>query len=166
MNIPFRSALIASLLALSSICASAQTATPFAATLQTAANGDLVLHWPGETDQHYRVEASADLQNWTALPTVYTGGGSEMETIVRAAGTSDPARQFWRVVTIDPSALIATGADGKVSLTWGAVAGATTYNIKRGPHGGPYRGSALRWYRISTTPLSPTARHTTTSSPP
>jgi hypothetical protein len=117
---------------------SAPAQTAFHASLQTASSGDLVIRWPGQADQRYRVESSPDLQSWTALPTIFAGSGGDLETIVRAAGTGDPARQFWRVVTIDPNALVATGSDGKVALTWGEVAGATTYNIKRGPHGGPY----------------------------
>ena len=110
----------------------------FDASLQTATNGDLVLHWTGQNGLRYRVESSADLQSWTALPATLTGTGGPLETTVRAAGTTDPARQFWRVVALDSDALTATGGDGRVALTWGAVTGATTYNIKRGPHGGPY----------------------------
>ncbi|MBK8475781.1 MAG: PKD domain-containing protein [Opitutaceae bacterium] len=95
-----RTAALACLLA--SLCgaASAQTATPFSATLQSE-SGALVLRWPSDSGQHYHVESSPDLTTWTAEPGDFTGTGVELTSVVRPAGAVDPTRQFWRVVAED-----------------------------------------------------------------
>jgi hypothetical protein len=100
-------ALVASLLALASGVVSAQPA--FNATIQTE-SGALVLHWPSQIGQRYRIESSPDLTNWTTLPGSLAGTGGELTSTVRPAGVTDPARQFWRV-----SATTNTGIDAPLS---------------------------------------------------
>ncbi len=78
--------------------APAQTTPLFSASLQRDGDGALSLHWPSQTGQSYHIESSPDLVTWTADPSHIAGDGSELASVVRPAGTVDPARQFWRVV--------------------------------------------------------------------
>jgi hypothetical protein len=132
--IALRAGLLACLLALPLWAA---TELPFNASLQNDASGNLVLRWPGLAGKHYRIEVSSNLTVWTAVPGEFTGAGAELTSVVRPAGTVNPAKQFWRVVAVD-GGIVADGGDGRVELTWATVPGATGYTIKRGPHGGPY----------------------------
>ncbi len=106
---------LASLVTLTGGLASAQPTAFFAATIRTAAGGALVLQWPSESGQHHHIESSPDLTTWTAEPGSFTGTGAELTSSVRAAGTVDPARQFWRV-----------GADDAPPINLSLVAHRTT----------------------------------------
>ncbi len=133
-----RAALTVGLLALSAAIAPAQTAAPFSSTLAPDSAGNLLLHWPGSDNTLYQIESSPDLRTWTTRPGVIAGTDGEFSTLVRAAGTLDPTRQFWRVSAVDAAAVVATGGDRKVALTWKIVPGTSFYRIKRGLPGGPY----------------------------
>ncbi len=121
MNFPrslFRAGLFAGLLALFCGLVSAQPAAPFAATIEDD-GGALVLHWPSQTGQHYSIEASPDLITWNAIPGTIAGTGAELVSVVRPAGTINPARQFWRVVAT-PDAGIAVSSTTPVFQNTGA----------------------------------------------
>jgi hypothetical protein len=62
---------------------------------------NLVLSWSGVAGKRYRVESSANLVNWSALPGEYIGYGSIISTVVRPVGTVATARQYWRVIVFD-----------------------------------------------------------------
>ena len=66
-----------------------------------AGAGSVALRWAGVAGKQYHLEASADLVTWTALPTVYAGGGADLNAVVQSAGAGEPARKFWRVVVAD-----------------------------------------------------------------
>ena len=78
------------------------------ATTKRDASGNLVLGWTGEAGKHYRIESSADLSAWTAIPGDYTGAGAALSVIVCPAGTVTGPRQFWRVAAFD----VDTDGDG------------------------------------------------------
>lgn len=133
-----RTGLAVVILALVVPAAAAQTSATFTAAVQPDSAGNLLLHWPGADKKLYRIESSPDLKNWTTRPGVIAGTEGEFSTVVRATGTTDPSRQFWRVTADDAAAVVAIGGDHQVSLTWKIVAGTSFYRIKRGPSGGPY----------------------------
>jgi aryl-phospho-beta-D-glucosidase BglC (GH1 family) len=71
------------------------------ATVERDASGNLVVRWPSIAGKQYYIESSADLHDWTPLAGDYTGTGSALAAIVRAAGTGTDARAFWHVVAFD-----------------------------------------------------------------
>lgn len=60
-------------------------------------------------------------------------GGGESTNSAPASVTTPTA-----LVPAAPTAVTATPTDTQIILNWSAVAGAMSYNVKRGPNGGPY----------------------------
>ncbi len=73
----------------------------FTGTMQSGTGGALALKWFGQRGKEYRIEASADLQTWTAFSGPFIGTGAEMSQPVQAAGAAATARRYWRVTVQD-----------------------------------------------------------------
>ena len=84
----------------------------FTAAMTIDGAGSVALRWAGVAGKQYHLEASDDLVTWTALPTVYAGGGADLNAVVQNAGAGEPARKFWRVVVAD------TDTDGDSLNDW------------------------------------------------
>ncbi len=68
--------------------------------------------------------------------TAINGGGESGNST--AANVTTPTA----LVPAAPSTVTATPTDAQIILNWSAVAGATSYNVKRGPNGGPFTNVA------------------------
>ncbi len=64
--------------------------------------------------------------------TAINGGGESANS--SAASVTTPTS----LLPAAPSTVIASATDTQIVVNWSAVAGATSYNVKRGPSGGPY----------------------------
>lgn len=100
----------------------AQTPSPFAATLVSDTGGNLVLSWPTTTGQHYRIESSADLVNWSDLAGPVSGTGGELSAVVHPAGSATTARKFWRVISANDSGVSVPSSISVLQNTGAAVA--------------------------------------------
>lgn len=66
---------------------------------ETDASGNLHLRWTGVSGLRYRIDSSTDLATWTLGTSLFTADQSSR--MVRAAGATPRARQFWRVTALD-----------------------------------------------------------------
>ncbi len=73
----------------------------FTGTLQSGTGGALALKWLSQRGKEYRIEASADLQLWTAFSGPFIGTGVELSQPVQAAGAAVSTRRYWRVAVQD-----------------------------------------------------------------
>jgi cellulose 1,4-beta-cellobiosidase len=74
------------------------------------------------------------------IPEVMKGLGEGIRSFKEGvSGAEKAATQAPSTAVAAPSGLTAKSGSGEVALNWGAVAGVTTYNVKRsGTSGGPY----------------------------
>ena len=84
------------------------------------ATGNLVLHWPGVTGSHYRVESSSNLLDWAWSPADLLGAGTDLGNVVHSNGVAEN-RKFWRVVTYDVNAIMAPASIGLFNNTLASV---------------------------------------------
>lgn len=72
------------------------------------------------------------------IPEVMKGLGEGIRSFKEGVSGAEKAQAPSTAVAA-PGGLIAKSGSGQVALNWGAVAGVTTYNVKRsGTSGGPY----------------------------
>ncbi len=83
-----------------------RTSRLIASAPETDASGNTLLRWSGVAGKHYRIDSSTDLATWTLGAELLTAAQSPR--LVRAAGATPRASQFWRVAALDTD----TDADG------------------------------------------------------
>jgi TatA/E family protein of Tat protein translocase len=73
------------------------------------------------------------------IPEVMKGLGEGIRSFKEGVSGAEKAAQAPSTAVAAPSGLTAKSGSGQVALSWGAVAGVSTYNVKRsGTSGGPY----------------------------
>ena len=135
-------------------------AAPTGVTVKSSGAGSLVLSWAQDAGANdYEVfegtatEAEGNLPILTGIigTTVtinsLTPGQQPVFSVyaMNAGGTSAPSSQVTGTVAPGvPSAVVATAGNGSVSLSWSAVAGASTYEVFEGTTSGQERAQAVK----------------------
>ena len=112
------------------------------------------LTWENAYATSFQIQVSPDATNWTSIYTTATGTGGTNDLTglsgtgryVRMYGTVRKTVYGYSIYEFEvygnifvPTNLTATAGNQQVALSWNAVPGATTYNVKRSTtNGGPY----------------------------
>jgi cellulose 1,4-beta-cellobiosidase len=123
--------------------------------LQATVNINRVrIYWENSYATSYQIQVSSDATNWTSIYSTTTGTGG-VQDLTGLSGTGRYARMYGTVRKLQygyslyefevygnifvPTNLTATAGNQQVSLSWNAVPGATSYNVKGSTtSGGPY----------------------------
>ena len=123
--------------------------------LQATVNLNRVrIYWENSYATSYQIQVSSDATNWTSIYSTTTGTGG-VQDLTGLSGTGRYVRMYGTVRKLQygyslyefevygnifvPTNLTATAGNQQVSLSWNAVPGATSYNVKGSTtSGGPY----------------------------
>jgi fibronectin type 3 domain-containing protein len=111
-------------------------------------------YWENSYATSFQIQVSSDATNWTSIYSTTTGPGG-VQNLTGLSGTGRYVRMYGTVRKTQygyslwefevygnifvPTNLTATAGNQQVSLSWNAVPGATSYNVKSSTtNGGPY----------------------------
>jgi hypothetical protein len=112
-------------------------AGPFSVTARVAANaagGLLHVDVGSNTVALMNIPATGGWQSWTTLtPRIFTNANpaNYFRVVVDTGGFNLNWLQFTSLLPASPTGLVATASSTQVKLNWSAVAGASSYSVKR-----------------------------------
>ena len=117
--------------------------------LQTLATGEKILHWNGQANYTYFIQATPDLRDWTWAPNIEPGIAAPMSYEV----DGPTAKGFFRLIRSDQTAANLDTAD------FDGDALSNLYEITPRPRPGGINGHAGLNPNIQTNPIDPDTDH-------